>query len=86
VCIEALSQGLPTIATVCGGPEEFVNDSNGILIPAENTDAMAKAMIEMYENYSHYDYASIAADARRRFDPQVIAKQLTVLFEETMKR
>lgn len=86
VCIEALSQGLPTIATVCGGPEEFVNDSNGILIPAENTDAMAKAMLEMYENYSHYDYASIAADARRRFDPQVIAKQLTVLFEETMKR
>lgn len=85
-CIEALSQGLPCIATACGGPEEFINESNGILIPVGNTDAMAKAMIELYDNYSHYDSISIAADTRRRFGPQTIAKQLTEFFEETINR
>ena len=86
VCIEALSQGLPCIATICGGPEEFVNDSNGLLIPTNDVAGLATAMKTMYENYSHYDFAFIAADARRRFGPQTIAKQLTEIFEETIKR
>lgn len=30
VCIEALSQGLPTIATTCGGPEEFIDEHNDL--------------------------------------------------------
>ena len=30
--IEAMAAGLPVIATSCGGPEDFVNESNGILI------------------------------------------------------
>jgi glycosyltransferase involved in cell wall biosynthesis len=81
-CIEALSQGLPCIATSCGGPEEFINESNGLLIPTKDVAAMATAMKTMYENYSHYDCASIADDTRRRFGPQTIAKQLTEIFEE----
>ena len=86
VCIEALSQGLPCIATICGGPEEFVNDSNGLLIPANDVTAMTTSMKTMYENYSHYDCAAIAAETRHRFGPQTIAKQLTEIFEETIKR
>ncbi len=81
VCIEALSQGLPCIATICGGPEEFIEDSNGMLIPVNDVAGLAMAMKRMYENYSHYDCASIAADVRHRFSPQTIAKQLTEIFE-----
>lgn len=85
-CIEALSQGLPCIATICGGPEEFVNDSNGLLIPTNDVTALAKAMKTMYKNYSHYDSASIATDTRRRFGPQTIAKKLIEIFKETIIR
>lgn len=84
VCIEALSQGLPCIATICGGPEEFIDDSNGILIPVEDTGAMAKAMIEMYENYSKYDGISIAKECRKKFAPETIARQLTEIFTKTV--
>jgi len=82
VCIEALSQGLPNIATVCGGPEEFINDKNGLLIPTEDIDAMAEAMCKMYENYSQYDNAAIANECLGKFSPQVIASQLTEIFNE----
>ena len=85
-CIEALSQGLPCIATICGGPEEFVNDSNGLLIPTNDVAGLVAAMKMMHKDYNHYDCASIAADTRRRFSPQTIAKQLTEIFEETIKR
>lgn len=81
-CIEALSQGLPCIATTCGGPEELVNDSNGLLIPTNDVASLATAMKALYENYSHYDCASIASDTRRRFSPQTIAKKLIEIFEE----
>ena len=86
VCIEALSQGLPCIATICGGPEEFIADNNGLLIPVNDVAALATAMKTMYENYTHYDCASIAADTRRRFGPQTIAKKLIEIFKETIKR
>jgi len=80
VCIEALSQGLPCIATICGGPEEFIDDSNGLLIPVENSDAMANAIIEIYENYSKYDGTFIANGCRKTFAPDTIAQQLTEIF------
>ena len=86
VCIEALSLGLPCIATVCGGPEEFIDDSNGILIPVGDTDAMAKAMIKMYENYSKYDGIAIAKECRKKFAPDTIARQLTEIFTKTVSR
>ena len=85
VCIEALSQGLPNIATVCGGPEEFITDKNGFLIPTDDIDAMAEAMCKMYENYCHYDNAAIANECLSKFSPQVIASQLTEIFNEVTK-
>jgi glycosyltransferase involved in cell wall biosynthesis len=84
-CIEALSQGLPCIATRCGGPEEFINERNGLLVPPNDVDSMAAAMQTMYDNYCLYDCAAIAAETRHRFGPQTIAKQLTEIFEETKK-
>ena len=82
VCIEALSQGLPNISTACGGPEEFITDKNGLLIPTNDIDAMAKAMCQMYENYTKYDRSIIANDCISRFSPKVIASQLTEIFKE----
>lgn len=86
VCIEALSQGLPCIATICGGPEEFINESNGLLIPTNDITAMATAMKKMHENYSHYDCAAIADETRHCFGPQKIARQLTGIFEDVIRQ
>ena len=84
VCIEALSQGLPNIATICGGPEEFINSDNGILVPSEDVEALSEAMINIYNNYSMYDSVAIAEECKRRFAPHVIAEQLTRIFEEIL--
>ncbi len=53
VCIEALSQGLPCIATICGGPEEFISDSNGLLIPTNDVAGLATAMKTMFRSTDH---------------------------------
>lgn len=86
VYIEAMSQGLPVIGTICGGPEEIINSSNGILVPSDDIEAMASAIKRMTETYSQYDRRKIAEDCQKRFSPQSIASQITDIFEMVINK
>ncbi len=85
-CIEALSQGVPVIATACGGPEEIVNDQNGKLVPIGNAKALSTAMIDMYYNTNNYDRDYISIECLKRFAPESIAKKLINIFEELKEK
>jgi glycosyltransferase involved in cell wall biosynthesis len=51
VLLEAMSCGLPVIATTVGGtPEIVAHNKNGVLIPPKNPQAMAKAITELLSN------------------------------------
>lgn len=81
VYIEAMMMGLPIIATICGGPEGFVRETEGLLVPVDDVDALADAIKYMFDNYKSYDRQKIAEDCKNRFSPEVIAHQLTDVFE-----
>lgn len=85
VYIEAMALGLPVIATVCNGPEEFVTKTDGLLIPVNDVDALADAIKYMFEHYDQYDRKRIAENCKNRFSPKVIAQQLTHVFEQTIE-
>ena len=51
VILEAMASGLPVIATNVGGVPEIVSD-NGIIVPNEDVDEFASAMIKIIEDYS----------------------------------
>lgn len=84
VCIEALTIGVPVIATACGGPEEFIQKTDGLLVKPGSVDELSSAMLQMYQNYKDYDRLAISEDCKRRFSPSVIAKQLTEIFEDVV--
>lgn len=50
--IEAMACGKPVIATAIGGPKEIIEggDDVGILIPPKDPDAIADAVIELFNN------------------------------------
>ena len=77
VYIEAMLTGMPVIATQCGGPEEFVNENNGILIPTDDIDSLVKALTTMRLNINKYNVAKISQECNERFSPQSIAKEIT---------
>lgn len=85
-CIEALSQGLPCIATRCGGPDEIVTEKDGILIDPENETALAEAMVNLSANYAQYNRAEIANRCINRYSPKAIATQLTGIFEDVVNK
>lgn len=86
VYAEALACGKPVIATKCGGPECFVTDKVGMLVPTDNARALADAMKEMISQRGIYDGRLIAEYARERFSAACIAKQLTQIYSEVIKK
>lgn len=82
--LEALACGLPVIASVTGGIRECINAHNGLLFPVNDVDALANALKTIYINRTAYDRPAIAADCQARFSPQVIARQLTDIFQQVI--
>lgn len=80
VYIEAMAAGLPVIATACGGPEDFVTEQVGILVPVGNVKALTEAMEQMVMQSGSYDRAEIARYAAKKFAPATIAEQLTSIY------
>jgi glycosyltransferase involved in cell wall biosynthesis len=84
--LEALSIGLPVVATICGGIRECINDSNGLLVPTENVDLLSDAMLKISQNISNYNRESIARDFENRFSTTSIVNNLVSIFETTIKK
>lgn len=75
VTAEAILYGIPVIATKCGGPEDFVNETTGILIERKNLDELKKAILFMLDNSYKYDKAKLHELGRSMFSPDVIGAQ-----------
>ncbi len=84
VLIEALACGLPIIATRCGGPEDIVNDRNGLLVNVSSIDQMSKAMLQVYNNISMYNPYDIIADVNNRFGSATFVKMATTFYRRAI--
>lgn len=82
--LEALCEGLPVIASICGGIRECIDNSNGLLFPVDDVDALADAIKYMFVHYGQYDRYRIAENSRKLYSPNVIAQQLTKVLESTV--
>ena len=74
--IEAMSCGVPVIATRCGGPEDFVGPENGMLVLPDDQTALENAMRRIYEQAAGYDRVAISQATRDQFSAQAVAGQL----------
>lgn len=85
VFIEAMASGLPVIGTSCGGPEEFINQSNGIVVPVNDVTSLTMALEEMYTNINRYDRKKIALECKQSFSSEKIVKNLERVYNEVLK-
>jgi len=60
--LEAMSSGLPVIATNAGGTKDIVHDGiNGLLIPVDDIEALKKSIMSICDNKNLYSSYSIEA-------------------------
>lgn len=79
--VEAMCAGLAVIASKCGGPEDFVNEQNGLLVPVNDDSALAQAMDFMQQNVKNYDRNEIRTFALENFSPKSVAERLVELYQ-----
>lgn len=83
-CLEAMACGKPVIGTDAGGTKEYLEDGvSGVIVPACDSEALAKACISLLENSE--ERSRLSAGARERavkyFDRTEIARQTVTCYE-----
>jgi glycosyltransferase involved in cell wall biosynthesis len=81
VVIEALSCGLPVVATRCGGPEGLLTTENGVMAESGNPVSLSRAMARMVETRQRFDASAIQRAAIERFGRIAFAGRLARIYE-----
>ena len=79
VFTEAMSMGCPIIATrSLGGGAEYVLEGGrcGLLVPCEDPQALAEAMLRMMEDGVRKEYSARARERARAFTPEQVGRDL----------
>ena len=75
--VEAMTTGLPVIATRCGGPESIASLDTGMLVKPNDPVKLAKAMRKMIDCYSTYDPNKIRNIALEQYGDKAYVSRVT---------
>lgn len=84
VLVEALAAGRPVIATRCGGPEDIVNEENGLLVAPGDIAALGAAMMQMAQTASQYQPEALREDCRIRFGEKAFVANASRFYVKAM--
>ena len=88
VLVEAMACGLPVVTTGISGIPEVVKDGvNGLLVPTENAQALADALLRIGRDQALARRLASEAQSTvsRLFDGEQFAAELTALFKEAVR-
>lgn len=83
---EAMATGTPVLATRCGGPEEFVTDDVGLLVPPGDAEALYKGLDYMLDHLERFSPDQISRYVTERFSPERVGAQLHTIYQELWGR
>jgi glycosyltransferase involved in cell wall biosynthesis len=82
ILIEAMSTGLPVIATSCGGPEDFVLPHVGSLVPPGDVNGLSLALIAAVENPGRFDRQTVRNYVQENFSENAVVEKLAEVYRK----
>jgi glycosyltransferase involved in cell wall biosynthesis len=83
--LEAMALGIPVVATSIDGNQRLIDDrENGLLVPPDDPESLASAIIEQWENIDRAVQMGLAARRRveQQFSIEAVAREHLALFRE----
>jgi glycosyltransferase involved in cell wall biosynthesis len=74
---EALACGVPVVSTRCGGPNEYVEEGTGLLVPPEEPEALAAGILAGLERRNFLPPEELARRIRDRFGYEAVCRRFT---------
>jgi glycosyltransferase involved in cell wall biosynthesis len=87
--LEAMASALPVVATRVGGnPELIVNEETGMLVPSQDSEALAKAVSALLRDGTRARLFGQSGRARveQRFHMDMMVNEYRNLYEECLRR
>ena len=84
VVVEALSAGLPVVATRCGGPEETITPEVGVLVEPANSAALAAGISDMLGRLETFKEADLRLFAETHYGQASVAAKLANLYRQVV--
>ena len=86
VVIEAMTSGLPVVATSVGGVPEMVGEADGVLVETDDASALADGIDRVLAGLPSYDRAAISARAVARYSLPVVGAMFHEIYRSTLAR
>ena len=77
---EALLNGKPVISTQSGGPNEFLNTINSIIVQKNNPKDLEQAILKMSKSYHQFDSKIIAQQIETKYGKTAVLQKLTEFY------
>lgn len=85
VLIEALTSGLPIVATNVGGIPEIINENVGILVEPKNSHTFAIAIENMIHKLPIYPSLEISEYSQKKFSYEAIGEKLNDIYNSCIR-
>jgi|SRR6185312_7355700 len=84
VLLEAMCCGIPVISSRCGGPEEYINAKNGLLVDVGNEKQLAEAMQQIVKNGTDYNAAEIRNSVINMVSEESVATKFVQVYKKVL--
>jgi glycosyltransferase involved in cell wall biosynthesis len=85
VIVEAMACGLPVVTTNSGGPEDFMDDMCGRMVPADDAERLRETIEWMIVHYQTFDRTRIRQKAVDNYSPSAFLAKIDLLYHEIVQ-
>ncbi len=82
VFVEAMSTGLPVLATKTGGPDSIIPDYAGFLAACESVPSLFVGLKNIYSGYHNYDPRKIRRHVQKNFSKETVISSFSELIHK----